>query len=508
MIFQGSTFPMMFSEIEGAPSPLAYSPPSPRALLKITLRSSNFAYLVLLTLPQLTLYMSSATSSPLPTWDNFLTSTHISHETKERITREVLEIKRRWNDDWQDDLRNGGINIQDQPSFHLANTLAQLAAFEPDLTRLLATLADFRAFQAAQAPIAGKIVDPRTSSLFGTVEQRVEYTSYRFLEAWLEYLKPPGLSPSVDTGRAKRAAARAAAKRRAPPSPANTSRRRRTCASSPLVEVGRAQDANSLAADDTTIGEGELGDGSTYLDTVLGDTGVQLTFDEELTISTPTVSPSATRDRLSPTPSNMSSGIANMLQDPLLRQLAKLLCKTKHQENALKNNVQEAGIALNEARDKRDTVRQTIQDEPAIEVDTAVDSLETAIEELETDRTAEQKLCAFLTAHQDEYRRLASASASAANNADALSSADAEDAIAELSAKIDVYEDAKNRLVNAETAFEDAEKAHIDSKEALTTFRKRLKEVRDTTQDWNNDFRFSTLDDELARVEDEGIRSS
>src|SRR5690242_14127025 len=179
--------------------------------------------------------VSDDTEEPLPTWDNFSTFAHFSDATKVRMAREVLEIKRHWNVSWRNELRTGGINIQDQPSFHLANTLALLAAFEPDLTRLLVTLPDFRAHQAAQAPVAGKHVDPRTSSLLGTVEQRVEYTSYRFLKAWLEYLKPPVVPPSVSKSRAKRPAARAGAKRRAPSSPANTPLCMRTSTSAPVV---------------------------------------------------------------------------------------------------------------------------------------------------------------------------------------------------------------------------------------------------------------------------------
>ncbi|KAJ4364845.1 hypothetical protein N0V95_000594 [Ascochyta clinopodiicola] len=417
--------------------------------------------------------MQDDTEEPLPTWDNFTTSTHFSHETKLRIAREVLEIKQHWNVNWQSELRAGGIHIQDQPSFHLANTLAQLAAFEPDITHLLATLPDFRAFQATQAPIAGKRVDPKTSSLFGTVEQRIEYTSYRFLEAWLEYLKPPALPSSVNTGRAARAAARAAAKRsektqltKQPTTPRSARSSQETIQSTP-----------SLYSKIPVF--------------------IQLTFDEELPISPVTI-----RDRRSQTAHNRSSGIADMLQDSLLRQLAKLLSETKHRGKALKKEVQDAEVALSQARSERDTVWLNIDDDPAIEVEATVDLLEEAIERFETKRAIEQKLLVFLTTHKDEYHHLASASVSAANNADTLDPTRAEDAIAAFTAKIDAYEEAKNRLQDAETAVNDAEQAHAESGEALTTFVKRLKEVRDTTRDWNNEFRFSTLDDELARVED------
>ncbi|KAJ4374682.1 hypothetical protein N0V86_007555 [Didymella sp. IMI 355093] len=304
--------------------------------------------------------MTDTTEDLPPTWNNFTTSSHLSAKTKERIAREVLVIRHHWPQDWQDQLRAGDINIQDQPSFHLAITLAQLSGFEPNIIRLLATLPDFRAFQEAQAPVSGKQVNPRTSTLFGTAKQRIEYTSYRFLEAWLDYLKPPVLPTSVETSRSKRAAARKATKRDAPSPPANTTRRRRTRTSVALVEVGRSGETNDTAAGRSSPGVSEAEDQSIFANSEIEEPGVQLTFDEELTI---TSALNTANTYTLQHPFNMSQATADMLEDPILRELARLLLEAKERDRALKQG-------------RCDAARQKIESDPTIEVEGKIELLD------------------------------------------------------------------------------------------------------------------------------------
>ena len=82
-----------------------------------------------------------------PTWENFINSPHLSANMTDRITRDVLKIKHHWKQDWREQLRLGGINIQGKPCCQLANTLAQLAGYESDIHRLFTFSPDSRAFQ-------------------------------------------------------------------------------------------------------------------------------------------------------------------------------------------------------------------------------------------------------------------------------------------------------------------------------------------------------------------------
>lgn len=187
------------------------------------------------------------------------------------------------------------------------------------------------------------------------------------------------------------------------------------------------------------------------------------------------------------------------MTNPVWREIAKCLSKARQQAAYLKGKIVEAEASLRQAQEECDTVRQKIKDDAAIEVEGTVDLLEKAMEKFEADRSAEDELVNFLTTHQVRYQELAAASISASSNVDALDTSQADRVIADLTTKIDAYEEARNTLQEAETAVSNAEDAHRAAREALAADNKRRKGFQDTVQDWDNNYRYKTLGDELAR---------
>lgn len=145
----------------------------------------------------------------------------------------------------------------------------------------------------------------------------------------------------------------------------------RASTSAPVVEVGRLHETSSLAAGDTTAGELDRRDESIFPESDLENTSVQLNFDEEITISSPTPA----RDRSQPA-ANMSGDMSNILQDPLLYQLAQLLSETKHRKPALKKKAREGETSLHLAQEVHTTIRQSIENDTAVEVTTTVNVLD------------------------------------------------------------------------------------------------------------------------------------
>lgn len=445
--------------------------------------------------------LPSFSMSEQVTWDNFTTTaSHLSANTINRIAGEVLVISHNWGADWVDELNAGGVKVQNEPSFHLAVTLARLSSFEPSIPTLLTSLPAFNAHQAAQAPIAGKRLDLLTPSLFGTAEQRVTCTSSKVLEQLLDFLKSKlDPLPSAVTSRQRRAADREA-KRKKPASQRNTpsphhSRRRRPPRS---LEVGRSQ----ATAPRESVGYGpeEL---SAFADSALEDSGVaisnahdqefSLTHDQALTLTLSSPSLAAT----------MGEDLSHLLEDPLWAQITGLLSQARQQGANLKAKAAAAKGALDQAKAHDVQARSTAKAVLSLDGDVTVALLEGAMAILEEDLKAEEALRAWKTKNRAEFLRLASRAKSAANEVDALDTSAGDEAIAELEASIEAYQTECDALKTAEDAVVEAEEACGQACDAVAADRRRRKTFQDLANGVGSNLLFKEVDAALARHRDD-----